>query len=213
MSCIISPSLLSADFAQLDEQIKVVEAAGATRLHVDVMDGHFVPNITFGPMIVAAIHRLAKATLDVHLMIEYPHHYLEQFVQAGAHTLILHLEASRNLATDLKAIRELGAAPGVAIKPDSDFTTLAPYLDLLDYLLIMSVQPGFGGQQFMEGSLETMETAVAARQGRPYLVAVDGGVNLDTIGKVSATGVDIAVVGSGLYQAPDIAARFKELSR
>lgn len=213
MSCIISPSLLSADFAHLEEQIKVVEAAGATRLHVDVMDGHFVPNITFGPMIVAAIHRLATATLDVHLMIEYPHRYLEQFVRAGAHTLILHLEASRNLARDLTAIRELGAVPGVAIKPDSDFTTLTPYLDLLDYLLIMSVQPGFGGQQFIEASLETMETAVAARQGRQYLVAVDGGVNLDTIGKVSATGVDIAVVGSGLYQAPDITARFKELSQ
>ena len=213
MSCIISPSLLSADFAHLEEQIKVVEAAGATRLHVDVMDGHFVPNITFGPMIVAAIHRLATATLDVHLMIEYPHRYLEQFVRAGAHTLILHLEASRNLARDLTAIRELGAVPGVAIKPDSDFTTLTPYLDLLDYLLIMSVQPGFGGQQFIEASLETMETAVAARQGRHYLVAVDGGVNLDTIGKVSATGVDIAVVGSGLYQAPDITARFKELSQ
>ncbi len=212
-SGIISPSLLSADFTRLGAQIKVVEAAGAERLHVDVMDGHFVPNITFGPFIVEAINRLAGVPLDVHLMIENPDRYLEQFAAAGAHALIVHLEASHDLARDLAAIRKLGVIPGVAINPDTPFEAVAPLIDQFEYLLIMSVFPGFGGQKFIDSTLDTMRSAVAARQDRSYLVAVDGGVNLETIERVRDTGIDIAVVGSGLYQAPDIAARFMELSR
>ena len=208
---VISPSLLSADFANLGEQIRLVEEVGATRLHLDVMDGHFVPNLTFGPLIVEAIRRLATIHLDTHLMIEKPHRYLRQFVEAGSDTVIVHVEASEDLGRDLAAIRELGAAAGVAINPDTDFETLRPYLADLDYLLIMSVFPGFGEQAFIESTLENMHRAVAARKDHDYLIAVDGGVNTSTIERVIATGIDIAVVGSGLFKAPDIPQRFREL--
>ncbi|MCH7852318.1 MAG: ribulose-phosphate 3-epimerase [Candidatus Marinimicrobia bacterium] len=207
----ISPSLLAADFAQLGEQIRVVEGAGATRLHLDVMDGHFVPNLTFGPFIVEAIRRLATARLDVHLMITKPHRYFEQFVKAGADTVIIHYEASEDLRRDLATIDKLGATPGVAINPDTAFDALLPYLDDFKYLLIMSVFPGFGGQTFIENTLETMRRAVAAREDHDYLIAVDGGVNLDTLERVYSTGIDLAIVGSGLFQAPDIPQRFREL--
>lgn len=207
----ISPSLLAADFARLGEQIRLVEQAGATRLHLDVMDGHFVPNLTFGPFIVEAIRRLAKAQLDVHLMIAKPHRYLEQFVKAGADTVIIHYEASEDLPRDLAAIETLGAVPGVAINPDTAFDALLPYLDDFKYLLIMSVFPGFGGQTFIEDTLETMRRAAAARQDHGYLIAVDGGVNLDTLEQVCSTGIDLAIVGSGLFKAPDIPQRFREL--
>ena len=208
---IISPSLLSADFTRLGEQIRLVEDAGATRLHLDVMDGHFVPNITFGPLIVEAVRRLATIHLDTHLMIEKPHRYLKQFVEAGSDTVIVHAEASEDLHRDLAAIRELGVAAGVAINPDTGFETLRPYLADFDYLLIMSVFPGFGGQAFIEGTLENMRQAVAARKDHGYLIAVDGGVNTGTIERVFATGIDIAAVGSSLLKAPDIPQRFREL--
>ncbi len=208
---IISPSLLSADFTRLGEQISLVEEAGATRLHLDIMDGHFVPNLTFGPLIVEAIRRLASIHLDTHLMIEKPHRYLKQFIEAGSDTVIVHVEASEDLSRDLAAIRELGAAAGVAINPDTDFNTLRPYLADFDYLLIMSVLPGFGEQAFIESTLENMRRAVAARKDYDYLIAVDGGVNTGTIERVIATGIDIAVVGSGLFKAPDIPRRFREL--
>ena len=208
---IISPSLLSADFTRLGEQIRLVEDAGATRLHLDVMDGHFVPNITFGPLIVEAVRRLATIHLDTHLMIEKPHRYLKQFVEAGSDTVIVHAEASEDLHRDLAAIRELGAAAGVAINPDTDFETLRPYLADFDYLLIMSVFPGFGGQAFIEGTLENMRQAATAREDHGYLIAVDGGVNTGTIERVFATRIDIAVVGSSLLKAPDIPQRFREL--
>jgi len=149
--------------------------------------------------------------LDTHLMIEKPHRYLRQFVEAGSDTIILHIEASEDPHDDLATIRELGAAPGVAINPDTDFDTLCPYLADIDYLLIMSVFPGFGAQEFIESTLENMHKAVAASDDHKYLIAVDGGVNVDTMERIVATGIDIAVVGSGLFTAPDIQARFKEL--
>ena len=195
----------------MGEQLHLLEAAGATRLHLDVMDGHFVANITFGPLIIEAINRLTTMKLDTHLMIEKPHRYLRQFVEAGSDTVILHIEASEDPHGDLAAIRKLGAAPGVAINPDTDFETIHPYLADIDYLLIMSVFPGFGAQKFIESTLENMQKAIAARANHKYLIAVDGGVNIDTIERIVATGIDIAVVGSGLFTAPDIQARFKEL--
>ncbi|UCH11764.1 MAG: ribulose-phosphate 3-epimerase [Fidelibacterota bacterium] len=208
---IISPSLLAADFTRLDEQIHSVEEAGASRLHLDVMDGNFVPNITFGPLIVEAINRLTDLRLDTHLMIEKPHRYFEPFVQAGADTLIIHVEASENLDHDLSTIRTLGASPGVALNPDTDFNILLPHLNLIDYILIMSVFPGFGAQSFIENTLENMHKAVAARKDHAYLIAVDGGVNTQTIDRVFSTGIDIAVVGSNLFGAPDILLRYREL--
>ena len=208
---LISPSLLSADFAHLEQQIRLVEEAGATRLHLDVMDGHFVPNITFGPLIVEAIRGASSSHLDVHLMIEQPSRYLEQFVAAGADTVIIHAEASDDLSRDLAAIAELGAQPGVAINPDTPFAQLQPHLKELDYVLIMSVFPGFGGQSFIESALDNMTAAVTARTGGDYLVAVDGGVNLKTVDQVFATGIDMAIVGSGLFGADDIPARLAAL--
>ena len=207
----VSPSLLSADFADLGAQIASVEKAGSTRLHLDVMDGNFVPNITFGPLIIEAIHRLTEQTLDVHLMIAEPQRYLKQFIAAGADVLIIHYEASTDIKGDLAEIKRLGAVPGIAINPDSNFDVLRPYIGLFDYFLVMSVFPGFGGQSFNTSTLDTMRAAVEATKDYPFLVAVDGGVNMQTIDEVFATGIDIGVVGSGLFKADDIPARLAQL--
>ena len=154
---IISPSLLSADFSRLEEQIKLVEDLGVNRLHIDVMDGHFVPNFTFGPFILKAIRKLTSSHLETHLMMSNPSDYIEQFVNAGADTLIIHTEASKDIKSDLQKIRNLGIKCGLAIKPKTDESILLEYLDLLDYVLVMSVEPGFGGQSFIEDSLLKMK--------------------------------------------------------
>ena len=208
---IISPSLLSADFSMLKEQIQLVEKLGIDRLHIDVMDGHFVPNFTFGPFILKAIRKLTKSHLETHLMMSNPEKYIEDFVEAGADTLIIHTEASSDIEKDLTTIKNLGIKCGLAIKPGTDEKILEDYIDILDYVLIMSVEPGFGGQEFIQSTLEKMINIVKIREDRDILIGVDGGVNIKTINSVYKTGIDVVVVGSGLYKAEDIQDRYNQL--
>ena len=208
---IISPSLLSADFSKLKEQIQLVEKLGINRLHVDVMDGHFVPNFTFGPFILKAIRKLTDSHLETHLMMDRPDRYIEEFINSGADTLIIHTEASKDIRSDLTKIKSLGAKCGVAIKPNTQESVLEEYLDILDYILVMSVEPGFGGQSFIESSLDKMKAIVQMKGDKKILIGVDGGVNLKTIDAVYKTGIDITIVGSGLYKAGNISERYKQL--
>ena len=208
---IISPSLLSADFSMLKEQIQLVEKLGIDRLHIDVMDGHFVPNFTFGPFILKAIRKLTKSHLETHLMMSNPEKYIKDFVEAGADTLIIHTEASSNIKRDLTTIKNLGIKCGLAIKPGTDEKVLKDYVDILDYVLVMSVEPGFGGQEFIQATLNKMTNIVEMREDRDILIGVDGGVNIKTINSVYQTGIDIVVVGSGLYKAEDIQDRYNQL--
>ena len=209
---IISPSLLSADFSRLEEQIKLVEDLGVDRLHIDVMDGHFVPNFTFGPFILKAIRKLTNSHLETHLMMSNPSEYIEDFVNAGADTLIIHTEASDDINADLQKIKSLGVKCGLAIKPGTDESILTDYINILDYILVMSVEPGFGGQSFIEESLVKMKNIVNMTDDKDILVGVDGGVNMKTIDRVYDTGVDITIVGSGLYKAENIEETYLKLT-
>ena len=208
---IISPSLLSANFTRLKEDIKVVEDAGVDRLHLDVMDGHFVPNLTFGPFIIRDIRKITSSHLETHLMITDPHKYIDKYIDAGSDTLIFHFEASTDISRDLKHIQDRGAKAGIAINPDSDYKQILKYTNNLDYILIMSVFPGFGGQSFIESTLDTMKFLKENTLGSDILIGVDGGVNIKTIDKVYDKGIDITIVGSGLYGADNINDRYKEL--
>ena len=207
----ISPSLLSADFTKLAEHIKEVEDAGVTRLHLDVMDGHFVPNLTFGPFIIKQIKSATKLHLETHLMITEPNRYFDDYIKAGSDTLIFHYEASETIEDDLKYIQSHNVKSGLAINPDTDAEVLLPYLEYLDYILIMSVFPGFGGQSFIESSLQKMTFLSKLCKGKSILIGVDGGVNLSTIDKVYDHGADVTIVGSGLFKAENIGSRHKAL--
>ncbi len=208
---IISPSLLSANFTKLSEDIKIVEDVGVNRLHLDVMDGHFVPNLTFGPFIINDIRKITKSHLETHLMIESPRKYFDDYIDAGSDTLIFHYEASNNILDDINYIKSKGVKAGLAINPDTDYTKLYKFFDILDYILVMSVYPGFGGQKFIDQTLVTMEKLVENRKSSKMLIGVDGGVNVSTIDKVYKTGIDITIVGSGLYGADNISRRYKSL--
>tara|TARA_X000001036_G_scaffold34192_2_gene27913 strand:+ start:5815 stop:6462 length:648 start_codon:yes stop_codon:yes gene_type:complete len=207
----ISPSILSADFTNIKSQIKEVEDAGADRIHIDVMDGHFVPNLTFGPFIIKQLRQITNIHFETHLMIDRPDRYLQDYIDAGSDTVIFHYEASTDISRDINTIKNNNKLAGIAINPDTKPNVLKKYMNDLDYILIMSVFPGFGGQSFIEATLESMKELDNMRGNRDILIGVDGGVNLKTIDKVYNTGIDVTIVGSGLYKAPNIKERFDEL--
>jgi ribulose-phosphate 3-epimerase len=202
---VIAPSILSADFSRLGEEIKAVESAGADWIHADIMDGHFVPNITFGPMIVESVRRVTSLPIDVHLMIENPNDYIPAFAEAGASLISVQAEASIHLNRSVQLIRECGARPGVVLNPSTPVQTLEWIIDHVDYVLIMSVNPGFGGQAFIKNSLEKVRALrqLIQQKNLKTLIEIDGGVNEETITDIAAAGVDVFVAGSAIFGSRD----------
>jgi ribulose-phosphate 3-epimerase len=200
----IAPSILSADFARLGDSVAEAEAAGADWIHVDVMDGHFVPNITIGVPVVAALRKVTRLPLDVHLMIERPDRYLEAFAKAGADWLTVHVEAERHLHRTVQAIRQYGAKAGVSLNPATPTSALDEILPYLDLVLVMSVNPGFGGQQFIESSTAKIESIRRAldERGLAAEIEVDGGIAPATIGRVVQAGATVVVAGAAVYGGP-----------
>ena len=211
----ILPSILSADFARLGEDIYRVEAGGIRMLHIDVMDGHFVPNITLGPPIVKSVRKITKLTLDVHLMIAAPDRYVEAFVEAGANCVSVHQEACPHLDRTLRMIQAEGAQAGVVLNPGTPVSTLEDVLDVVDYVLVMSVNPGFGGQKFIPRSLDKVRQLVEARRNRglSFAIEIDGGAGPANIGDIVKAGVDWVVAGSSVFGAPDPAQAVRDLSQ
>jgi len=208
----IAPSILSADFSRLGEEIRAVEAAGADIIHVDVMDGHFVPNITIGPLVVAAARKATKLPLDVHLMIENPERYIADFAKAGADYLTVHAEAACHLHRLVQTIREQkGVKVGVSLNPATPLEALDYILGDIDMVLLMSVNPGFGGQAFIPSALDKitkLRTIIDERK-LPVEIEVDGGVKSDNAARIAAAGADILVAGSAVFGAADYAAAIR----
>ncbi len=210
---LIAPSLLAGDFAQLGAEARRVQAAGADWLHLDVMDGHFVDNLSFGPAVVAAMRQAVTLPLDVHLMITRPDHYLARFVAAGARSVHVHLEAQHDVAATLRHIRAAGCLAGLALNPDTPLADAMTHLPHIDLLLLMSVHPGFGGQAFLPATLDKVAAAVRLRaeHGWHYHVEVDGGIQADTARLARAQGANVLVAGTAVFQAADPAAAIRAL--
>lgn len=209
----IAPSILSADFAKLGQEVKEVEAAGAELIHIDVMDGHFVPNITMGPIVVEALRPITKLPLDVHLMIENPDNYIEQFAKAGADYISVHVEACRHLHRTIQLIRSLNVKAGVVLNPHTPIESIQHILEDIDFVLFMTVNPGFGGQKFISSvvpKIEALSTIIKER-GLNIEIEVDGGITAQTIGECAKAGVTMFVAGSAIYNKEDRAKALQEI--
>ena len=216
MTRLIAPSILSADFNRLGEEVHAVEAAGADWIHADVMDGHFVPNITFGPLVVAAVRKITRLPIDVHLMIESPDRYIQAFAEAGADWISVQVETCPHLNRAVQQIKEAGAKAGVVLNPSTPLSALDWVLEYTDYVLIMSVNPGFGGQTFIGNSIEKIRRLrrMIGDRGLSTLIEVDGGIKEKNIAAVAAAGANVFVAGSAIFGQKDyrqVIARFKEI--
>ena len=211
----IAPSVLSADFSRLGEEIRAVEEAGADLLHLDVMDAHYVDNLTFGPMIVGAIDRLTGLRLSTHLMITDPAAYAERFVKAGSDDVIVHVEVLQDPVPLLREIRKMGARPGITANPDTPFERVEPYLGEVDVYLVMSVNPGWGGQEFMPEALPKATRAAEVRRAREFRfgIHIDGGIDARTAPRAVEAGVDVLVAGSAVFGGEDPGERVRALRR
>jgi len=205
---LVSPSILSADFAKLGEEIRLVESAGADMIHVDVMDGHFVPNITLGPVIVRAVRRVTDLPIDVHLMITDPETYAPAFIEAGATYVVFHHEVCEDPAAVARSIRDLGGSPGMAVNPPNGAEAVREHLGELDLVLVMTVNPGFAGQSFMEEVMPKLARIASWKRegGHGYRIAVDGGVSRETAPTVARNGGEVLVAASAIFRADDPAA-------
>ncbi len=210
---LLAPSILSADLSNLAQQIRLVEMSGADWIHCDVMDGHFVPNLTFGPIIVKAARKATKLPLDVHLMIENPDKYLEDFVDAGANHILVHFETVIHLNRTINKIKELGAKAGVVINPATPVNFISDVAEYIDQLLIMSVNPGFGGQSFIPNSLRRIKEAVELRKkmNADFKIEVDGGVEVHNAKSILDAGCDVFVAGSAIFKSDNVSAACTEL--
>ncbi|WP_449244685.1 ribulose-phosphate 3-epimerase [Desulfobacca acetoxidans] len=210
---IIAPSILSADFSCLGEEIRAVVEAGADWIHIDVMDGHFVPNITIGPPVIKALRKITDLPFDVHLMIAQPEGYVADFVEAGANIISVHVEASTHLHRTLTEIRRLGCKPGVVLNPATPLESITYVLEEVDMVLLMTVNPGFGGQEFINAVSPKIEKLreIIDRLNLPVAIEVDGGANLETIAIMARAGADIFVAGSAIFNQPDYKAAISRL--
>ena len=211
----IAPSILASNFAKLGEEVRIVEEAGAEVLHVDVMDGHFVPNLSLGIPIVAALRKATRLPLDVHLMIENPEQFIEEFIRAGASRVLVHQEATVHLDRALAMIRDYGAEAGAAINPATPVTMLTEVMSKVDTVLVMSVNPGFGGQQFIPNAYEKIRqlSALRARYNASFRIEVDGGVDRENIAELARAGVNTFVAGTSIFHASDPASATRQLKQ